>query len=547
MDDEKKVSRFIDSLNAEKKPARTDSSETEELMHTARLVRTLREPAMPGKDFPGKLSAEVAGRLARKKLSSKPERKWIAGLAGAAAAAAVLLVFFSLPLGGGSVVYAMQRAYQEVKAYHGELTVTETNGKGEVSMQSKLEVWADKEGRYYIEELEGAQKGLVTVNNGQKKWQIHPDTKEVTIHPAFPDTYRFILELGREVDNAGNALEVKTMGDEMISGRSCTVLQVTPKGGEPYRIWIDKETKLPLQKQSGITSTVPYQYTATYTGIEFTDEIPAEKMDYGIPKGFTELVMEQEQWVNTLSEAQDAAGFAPKDPGIPQGYERYGIAVQSGNTVKLYYESTDKTHKAVVMQRNAPGEFRPDVNAVQGKIGESTAEILSPVQDSQGILGGVDPYAGSSGINSIRWQAGEMEYTVAGNIPVDQLAVFITALTAQTIVLPGKTESMEYRMEVPVDMEAEQNEQKSVDAGHSPWKLDPAFVAQVFVSLKISPEGITGDYPIPYEDFKVTQNSGTEAVVEVLGGKTPVSRVYLKRLVRQDSTGIWTVVGYDPA
>jgi hypothetical protein len=101
------------------------------------------------------------------------------------------------------------------------------------------------------------------------------------------------------------------------------------------------------------------------------------------------------------------------------------------------------------------------------------------------------------------------------------------------------------QVEVPVDLEAEKNEQKSVDAGHSPWKLDPAFVSQVFVSLKISPGGIVGDYPISYEQFKVTQNDCRSAVVEVNSDKTDISKVYLKRLVRQDPTGIWTVVGYD--
>jgi len=93
----------------------------------------------------------------------------------------------------------------------------------------------------------------------------------------------------------------------------------------------------------------------------------------------------------------------------------------------------------------------------------------------------------------------------------------------------------------------EQNEQKSVDAGHSPWRLDPAYVAQVFVSLEMSPGGITGDYPIEYEGLEVVENSGVKVVVRVGGDKTPIRKVYLERLVRQDSTGIWTVVGYDPA
>jgi len=102
-------------------------------------------------------------------------------------------------------------------------------------------------------------------------------------------------------------------------------------------------------------------------------------------------------------------------------------------------------------------------------------------------------------------------------------------------------------IEVPVDLVSEKNNQNSVDAGHSPWRLDPAFVAQVFVSLLISPEGIEGDYPIPYEDVKIILNTGTEAITKVNGDITPARYVYLKRLIRQDETGIWTVVGYDLA
>jgi len=100
-------------------------------------------------------------------------------------------------------------------------------------------------------------------------------------------------------------------------------------------------------------------------------------------------------------------------------------------------------------------------------------------------------------------------------------------------------------VEVPVNMVVEENAQKSVDEGHSPWKLDPAFVTQVFVSLLILPEGIQGDYPIPYENIKIIRKTGASAIAEISSDKTTINRVYLKRLIRQDSTGIWSVVGYD--
>ena len=83
-----------------------------------------------------------------------------------------------------------------------------------------------------------------------------------------------------------------------------------------------------------------------------------------------------------------------------------------------------------------------------------------------------------------------------------------------------------------------------MDRGSSPWQLEPLQVALTFVNLQVSPEGIIGEPEIQAESFKLTINNGVDSVVDVTDG--PTEKVYLKRLVRQDETGIWTVVGYDP-
>ena len=93
-------------------------------------------------------------------------------------------------------------------------------------------------------------------------------------------------------------------------------------------------------------------------------------------------------------------------------------------------------------------------------------------------------------------------------------------------------------------MEIVKNNQQQVDAGSSPWQLDPVQVAFTFAILQISPEGINGEPPLDYKSFKVSTNTGTDAVIQVSEG--PTKTIYLKRLIRQDQSGIWTVVGYDP-
>ena len=88
-----------------------------------------------------------------------------------------------------------------------------------------------------------------------------------------------------------------------------------------------------------------------------------------------------------------------------------------------------------------------------------------------------------------------------------------------------------------------ENEQKSRCRPFS--ETDP-LVTQVFASLLLSPEGILGDYPIAYENIEIIFNNGIDAIAEIKDKNSIAKYVYLQRLVRQDDTGIWTVIGYDP-
>ncbi|MCP1146340.1 hypothetical protein [Lysinibacillus endophyticus] len=116
-----------------------------------------------------------------------------------------------------------------------------------------------------------------------------------------------------------------------------------------------------------------------------------------------------------------------------------------------------------------------------------------------------------------------------------------------TLLFPVQAKDYDFnpQVEVPYNIEIEQRDQKSVDKGHSPWRLDPLFTTQVFVSLQISPDGIKGEYPIEEENLKLVYSSDDVSIVEVNDEDTNITTVYLKRLVRQDESGIWTVVGYD--
>ncbi|MDF2531582.1 MAG: hypothetical protein K0Q65_1163, partial [Clostridia bacterium] len=219
---ENDLSKYIDTLNEEKKPKEhereMDSQELEELIDTVRLVKSLKEPALPPSDYPRKVASAVAGKLSNKSLVKKPKRAWFVGLS-TVAAAAVLIFILNLTFAKNNIVYAMEQAFQGVKAYHGVLEIIETNGEGKETTQAKREVWANQDGQYYIEELEGSQKGLITVNNGEQKWQLRPDSKQAYIFAAFPDPYRFTFEIGNEVEDVKNAIMTKLIDEDTVSGR----------------------------------------------------------------------------------------------------------------------------------------------------------------------------------------------------------------------------------------------------------------------------------------------------------------------------------------
>ncbi|CAB1241170.1 LolA family protein [Clostridium sp. HV4-5-A1G] len=551
-ENEKKLSDYIDSLNKEKKPREhenmTEAPEMEELFKTVRLVRSLKEPSLPEDEYGEKLAEAAGNRLLYIKNSRKKRKKWLLTIASAAAVALIIILNLTLPFGRNNMTYAMEKAFEEVKAYHGFLEIVEINGAGKSIMQSKMEVWADREGRYYVKGLDGPQKNLITVNNGQNKWQIQPEQKEVNIFSAFPDSYSFTFEIGKEIDDVKNALKTKIIGDGTISGRSATIMEVTPQGGSPYKIWVDKDTKMPLQKQTSMENSI--QYKMYYTSIGFTNSIPKKLLSYTLPEGFKEIDTNSQQIVGSLEDAKKITGFTPKVPkNIPASFTQDNITVASDSkVVKILYISMDNKNKVEILQKKSSSEFKPVSTAVIGRINNSAAEIQSPVQNEVGILQGIDSYAGSTDINSVRWQLNGFEYAVVGNSSLEELKLFIKDLTNGIVDLPSSKRGnlAKPEVKVPVDLKIEQAEQKNADRGHSPWKLDPVFTSQVFVSLKISPEGIQGDYPIKYEELNVLKNTGIDAVVEVGGKNTPIRKVYLKKLIRQDSTGIWTVVGYDP-
>lgn len=122
-------------------------------------------------------------------------------------------------------------------------------------MVRQVELWSEGE-KYAIRQNDDT----LTVNNGERKWQIRPGNKEVALLPLVPDPTRHSFDLRDEAKRAQQYPHA-VVGTEIIAGRQASKLEISPPGGLAYHLWVDKETKLPVQLQTAMQNALQTTYT----------------------------------------------------------------------------------------------------------------------------------------------------------------------------------------------------------------------------------------------------------------------------------------------
>lgn len=504
---EQELDLMIDTLNQEQNPGgiletEFDSeSASAEILAAVRAVKSIQEPAEPSSDFALRLKASLESVQGRKE--STPKGKGSPLRFGAAAAGVILVL--ALTMGRSfftnDVVLAMEKAVQQLSSYQGTLEMVAENAAGEQWMVRRTQIWVEKE-KYAMRQ----NKETLTVNNGDQKWQVREEKREVALLPPVPDYTRQGFDLQDEAKRAKEYPHT-VVGKEEIAGRETIRLQIFPPGGDPYHLWVDVETDLPLQLQSADVNALQ----TTYTFVEFQSNvtIDPEMFRFQIPEGYQLVEEDPGQLVNTIGEA---AQFSGLQPAVPQSAPERIFVFQD----KIVLDYGDTT----ISQVPAQDPWEPEGHGALGEIDGKPVEVIR---------------------ERIRWQQQGLEILIEG-----PRAPELAREIAPSLILPNKNQdlSSQAKVKVPVDLEIVRADQKQVDGGHTPWQIDPLSVALTFVNLQVTPGGIVGEPQIPYRTFTMEKNTGAECTVNVSQG--PVSKVYLKRLVRQDESSIWTVVGYDP-
>lgn len=486
-DPEAELDQYIDALNDERQPEQASSPDLAALYKTVRSIKAMKEQATPAVGFEEKLLTSLKPAPRR-----RPNRWWMAAVAAAAAVVAVLVV---PGLMHADVAVAMAKAVAKVQSYHGTLEVRVANAAGAEQVVRSQEVWVDGD-RYAVKQ----QDGTTTVNDGNRKWQVRPAEQLVAILPVAPDPMRLGLDLKAEGARA-QQYPHRTIGQENVAGRPATVLEVTPPGGDAYRLWVDNETDLPVRLVTAMQNSL--QTTYTFLTLNVNQPIDQKLFQLAVPSGYRTEEKDPGQQVATPSEAAARIGFVPV---MAAGSQPARMIAYKDRLVMEYAG-------AVVTEVPAGGTFTPAGYAALGTAAGGPLEVLP---------------------GSLRWRQGSVEITVQGD-RAEELARSIAPDLKLPAAAPAQSEGPQVK--VPVDMEIVRNDQKQVDGGHSPWQLDPQMVVMSFF-------GARGETGVDYPDLKVTENTGATAVVAVSKGS--IQRVYLEKLVRQDPSGIWSVVGYDP-
>jgi negative regulator of sigma E activity len=132
----------------------------------------------------------------------------------------------------------------------------------------------------------------------------------------FPDYTRQGLDLRDEAKRA-RQYPTSVTGQEIIAGREAARLKIAPPGGDPYDLWIDAETNLPLQLQTAFQNSL----RTTYTFVQFEPNIPIDPQlfAYQVPQGFKVIEDDPGQLVTTIQDAAAISGFVPVIPQTAPG------------------------------------------------------------------------------------------------------------------------------------------------------------------------------------------------------------------------------------
>ena len=245
------VSQWIDDLNREEKP-REDAVENSnisdeekrdlhEVLDTLRRVKSLRIEEDQGERERG--SDKEKGFLLRK-------RNWVLAMV------LVLGLITSIsPMltgtNGGSVVYAMEEALENLRNYKGTINFTMVMND-QVMQESDTELTVGENQAFHSISRVGGRE-ITRIYPGQDRmYTLYSDRENyVEISHVGEESLSFYQEIflmESILEEIQEAVELKEMGKESLNGRETTKYHYRYHEDDPYhQLWVDESTDLPIK------------------------------------------------------------------------------------------------------------------------------------------------------------------------------------------------------------------------------------------------------------------------------------------------------------
>lgn len=308
----------------------------------------------------------------------------------------------------------MEAKQASIKDFSATIVMTSSFGGETETMRVKIMTKSPDKSRFeYIEPAELA--GRVMVTNGSTMWGYDPAKNRVTkMELRETECGPFDMDYTEIIRSLLNETDISYEGTESVNGRSAYVLNITPRdeNGRVHitntRAWVDCENWMLLGMEiydpdGNLAVKAEYRDITFNTGIPDSEFIFEVSEDAVVVEESFEDRMPQEM---TLEEARDNLSFDLKTPlYLPDGCEFDHAVVFGENRVSLMYTNGSELLHISEWVSDAVNHIEPEI---------SDPEVVS-INGTGGEFGSV------FGINTLRWSAGGIEYSLSGTITKEEM------------------------------------------------------------------------------------------------------------------------------
>jgi outer membrane lipoprotein-sorting protein len=387
---------------------------------------------------------------------------------GKKALAVLLLVTLALFVSGcqerelniEDIAKQMQEKNAAIEDYSYTMYITSCAGEGvlEGQWEGQIKIMYKKPGmmKTHSKNIGEENDEHITVSDGEFSWSYMPGTNtfsKVKL-PEYKEQTKSDYISG--IEYFLNQTDVTLLGEEEVAGRPAYLLETIPKMGVgeaaenesenendeeddkeefslgPTKIWIDKETFMPLKYETYDSNGNLVQKTEILD-LKINTGIPDSEFEFEVPEGAEIITVESAPIVFTgdpkspgkvpVEDIKEHAGFEPLVPEyLPEGYafshsmsmntEKAAPDGQIYETVSLTYINKKENNVMVLTEKVYEGDLS------ESSIMEGAEDIIINGKEGKYFEEPGDPERGTKRLS---WKIGDVELNLLAYIEKDEL------------------------------------------------------------------------------------------------------------------------------